>query len=195
MTAAVAGSAFDIGKFAASTVVSAIRALYRVAGNLNEFLDEHIEKLKASDNPLIASTGRVLEAAKVGFGIGYIASTVLIAVGQYLLGNTFAAISTIATAAILTNPIAMTCAAIGAIYYGWNALTDKERAQILDHLAAGLSIGGELIRALVEFAIRKTKELLDPGQLELAKAYIKEQASHFGKSLYDVTGQLTDLVR
>ena len=34
--------------------------------------------------------------------------------------------------------IAMTCAAIGAIYYGWSALSDVEREEMLDKLSKGL---------------------------------------------------------
>lgn len=186
---------FDQSGFANSSIVSAIRSLYRVVGELNDFIDRHIETLKASDNPLIASTGRVLEAAKFGFGLGYLASTVLIAVGQYLLGNTFAAVVTVTTAAVLANPIAMTCAALGAIYYGWNALTNREQEQVLERLSAGMTVGIELIRSLVEFSIRRSRELLDPAQLEGAKQYIKEQAGRFGRSLHDVTRQVGDLVR
>lgn len=183
----------SFGDFAASPIVSAIKAMYRAAGQFNDWLDEHIEDLKCSDDPLIASTGRVLEGAKFGFGVGYVASTALIAVGQFLLGNTFAAVATVASAAVLSNPIAMTCAAIGAIYFGWKALTDKEREQVLEHLAAGLTLGMELIRAVVEFAIRRSRELLDSSQLETAKKFIKAQAEAFGRTLYDVTKQLGDL--
>ncbi len=183
----------NFGDFAASPVVSAIKAMYRVAGEFNDWLDEHIEGLKRADNPVIASTGRVLEGAKFGFGVGYAASTALIAVGQYLLGNTFAAVATVASAAVLSNPIAMTCAAIGAIYFGWKALTDKEREQALEYLAARLAVAVELIRAVVEFAIRTLSELLDPSQLETAKKFIKAQVEAFGRTLYDVTKQLGDL--
>lgn len=184
---------FTPAKFAASSIVQAIRTLYKVGTDLNEWMDEHIEELKRSDDPLRASIGRVLEAAKFGFGLGYIASTCLIAVGQYLLGNTFAAAATVATAVVLSNPVAMTCGAIGAIYFGWMALTEKEREQILEHLSQGLSVGVELLRSLLEFAIRKSRELLDSKQLEAAKTFIKAQAEAFGRSLYDVTRQLGDL--
>lgn len=183
----------SFGDFAASAIVSAIKTMYRAAGQFSDWLDEHIADLKRSDDPLIASIGRVLEGAKFGFGIGYVASTALIAVGQFLLGNTFAAVATVASAAVLSNPIAMTCAAIGAIYFGWKALTDKEREQILEHLAVGLTLGVELIRAVVEFAIRRSRELLDSSQLETAKTFIKAQAEAFGRTLYDVTKQLGDL--
>lgn len=179
--------------FVESPIVSAIKALYHIGCEINAWLDEHIQNLKKSDNPVIAATGKVLEGAKFGFGVGYAASVALIAVGQFLLGNTFAAVSTVASAAALSNPIAMTCAATGAIYFGWKALSDKEREQILDHLAGGLNLGVELIRAVLEFAIRKSRELLDSSQLEAAKKYIKAQAGAFGRTLYDVTRQLGDL--
>ena len=185
----------SIGGFALSGMVQAIKGLYHIAGEVNTFVDEHIEKLKASDTPLIASTGRVLEAAKYGFGLGYVSSFTIIAVGQYLLGNTLAAIATVATAVTLTNPIAMTCAAIGAIYYGWNALTDKERNQIIERLSDGLALGVELIRSMVEFVIRKTKDLMTSHQLEDVKEFVKTQAALFGKSLHEITHKFGDLVR
>ena len=40
-----------------------------------------------SENVTISRTGRVLEMAKLGFGIGYLTSVVVIAVAQLLLGN------------------------------------------------------------------------------------------------------------
>ena len=99
-----------------SAIAQAIKALYGMAVEINDFLDKHIEEMKGSDNPTISRTGRVLEMAKYGFGIGYISSVTIIAVGQLLLGNTLGAVTTVASAAVLSNPIAMTCAAIGAIY-------------------------------------------------------------------------------
>jgi hypothetical protein len=122
-------------------------------------------------------------------------SVAIIATGQYLLGNTLAAATTVATAATLTNPIAMTCAALGAIYYGWNALTDKERAQLLEKLSSGLAMGVELIRSLVDFAIRKSKDLMTSNQLVDAKGYVKTQAALFGRSLYDITRKIGDAVK
>lgn len=180
----------------------AIRALYgmgkaaaEAAQDINSFLDRHIADLKQSDNPTIASTGRVLEAAKFGFGLGYVSSMAIIATGQLLLGNGLAAAGTVAAGVTLTNPIAMTCAAVGAIYYGWDALTDKERAAILDRLSVGLEMGVELIKSLVGFVIRMTKEFLSSKQLAEFKEFIKTQAAQFGKTLYDVTHAVGDLVK
>lgn len=68
----------------------AIGALYGLASTLkgiNDFFDEHITGLKQSENHLIASTGRVLEGAKYGFGLGYIGTITILAAGQLLLGN------------------------------------------------------------------------------------------------------------
>lgn len=180
----------------------AVRTLYgmgkaaaETAQDINGFLDRHIADLKQSDNPTIASTGRVLEAAKFGFGLGYMSSVAIIVTGQLLLGNGLAAAGTVAAGVTLTNPIAMTCAAVGAIYYGWDALTDKERAAILDRLSAGLEMGVELIKSLLDFVVRKTKEFLSSKQLAEFKDFIKTQAAQFGKTLYDVTHAVGDLVK
>lgn len=53
-----------------------------------------------------------------------------------------------ATEAILAapfNPLVMTCAAVGAIYYGWGALSEQERTETLEKLSNGLNVGVELI--------------------------------------------------
>jgi len=179
---------------AASVMTAAIKTLYGIANSVNEFLDNHIQEMRDSENPTISRTGRVLEAAKFGFGIGYITPVVVIAVGQLLLGNPLSVIATAATAATLTNPIAMTCAAVGAIYYGWGALTDQERNEILEKLSKGLEIGIELIKSVIAFIVEKTKELLSSKNLEEFKKYIGSAAAVFGKTLGDVTRKLTDVV-
>ena len=176
----------------------ALAGIYGVVGTVeqvNSFLNEHIERLKASDNKIIASTGRVLEGAKFGFGLGYAGSIAILAAGQLLLGNTLAAVAVVGGAVAMTNPIAMTCAAVGAVYYGWAALTEQERSAIVDRLAEGLEMGTELIRSLISFAIRTTNELLSSKQLQEFKTFIANQAAQFGKSLYDVTHQMADFVK
>ena len=159
-----------------SAMARAIQELYGIASDFNQYLDKHIEEMKLSQNPTVSRTGRVLEMAKYGFGIGYITPVVVIAVGQLLLGNSLAAITTVATAATLSNPIAMTCAAIGAIYYGWGALSDKEREEILDRLSTGLEVGIEFIRSVVRFVIDKTKEVLSSKNITEFKGYIAAAA-------------------
>jgi len=179
---------------ALSAMAQAIQSLYGMAVEINEYLDKHIEDMKGSENPTVSRSGRVLEMAKLGFGIGYITPVVIISVGQLLLGNTLAAVTTLTTAATLTNPIAMTCAAIGAIYYGWGALSDVERNEMLAKLSKGLEIGIELINSMVRFVIETTKELLSSKNFEEMKKYIGSAASVFGKTLGDVTHKFSDVV-
>ena len=177
-----------------SLITAAIRGIYGIAGDINDFLDRHIADLQASDNPTVARTGRVIMAAKSGFGIGYITSVVVIATGQLLLGNSLAAGGAVLTAVTLTNPIAMTCAAIGAIYYGWNALSDQERNDIIEKLTNDLKVGAELIKSLIRFVVDKTKEFLSSENLKEIKVFVANAAAGFGKSLGDITKKVADMV-
>ena len=74
------------GIAATSIIAAAIRRLYGVGPSFNAFLDEHIKSMKKSENTTISRTGRVIEAAKHGFGIGYVVPVVIIALGQFILG-------------------------------------------------------------------------------------------------------------
>ncbi|MDD0838147.1 hypothetical protein PSQ40_06145 [Curvibacter sp. HBC61] len=177
-----------------SLIASAVSALYGMGSNINDFIDRHIEDMQSSANKTISTTGQVLEAAKFGFGLGYLSSVTIIAVGQCLLGNTFAALGTVATAATISNPIAMTCGAVGAILYGWNALSDAERSSVLDTLAKGLGIGVELIRSLIAFVINTAKSLFSSPVLKDLKVYVASRAELFGKTLSDVTRQTVDIL-
>lgn len=191
----LAGAGVQIAGVAMSAMATAIQSLYGMAVGINEYLDKHIEDMKGSDNPTISRTGRVLEMAKLGFGIGYVTSVVIISVGQLLLGNTLAAITTVATAATLTNPIAMTCAAIGAIYYGWGALSDVERNEILNKLSEGLEVGVELIKSMVRFVTDRMDEFRKSKNFEEIKIYIGSAAQVFGKTLAEVTHRIGDRFR
>jgi len=177
-----------------SAMVQAVAALYGIASGINDYVNRHIDDMKASSNPTVEKTGRILEMAKYGFGLGYLSSVTVIAVGQYLLGNTLAAMSTVATAATLSNPIAMTCAAMGAIFYGWSALNDVERNAVLDKLAQGLEIGVELIKAMVDFVIQAGKDLFSTQRLKEFKTFIADNAALFGRSLSDVTRLTVDVI-
>jgi len=168
-------------------IAQAIAALYGVASEFNAFLDRHIEDMKSSNNATVSRTGRILEMAKYGFGLGYISSVTIMAAGQLLLGNPLAAMSTVASVAALSNPIALTCAAVGAILYGWSALDDKEKNAILDQLARGLNLGVELIKSVIAFVINTAKEVMDSKAIKDLKAYIADKAALFGRSLSDVT--------
>jgi hypothetical protein len=180
---------------ALSGIALAIATLYGVAGKIGDFLDDHIAKMKQSDNKTVSRTGDVLDAAKYGFGIGYIAPVIIIAAGQMILGNSLLAAKTVLSAATLTNPIAMTCAALGAIIWGWAALTDEERADIFEKLTRGLAVGVELIKSVLGFAISKAKEVMNSKNVAEFKKYIKEYAAKFGKSLHEITHGVADFVK
>jgi hypothetical protein len=175
-----------------STMAQAIQSLYGMGSDINDWLNKHIEDMKGSENPTISRTGRVLEGAKFGFGIGYITSFVIISVGQLLLGNPLSAVGAALTAATLTNPIAMTCAAIGAIYYGWGALSDVERNEILGKLSEGLDVGVELIKSMVKFVTDRMDEFRKSKNFEEIKVYIGSAAQLFGKTLAEVTHKTRD---
>lgn len=175
-----------------AVMITSIKALYGATESINDFLNEHIMEMQKSENPTISRTGRVLEMAKYGFGIGYITPVVVIAAGQLILGNSLSAVTTAATAVTLTNPIAMTCAAVGAIYYGWSALTDQEKNEMLETLSHGLEIGIEMIKSVIRFVIDKTKEFWNSENLSEIKNNISIAAEIFGKTLGDVTQNISD---
>lgn len=175
-----------------SPFVLAIKSLYGVAVELNAFIDEHIESMKSSANSTISRTGSVLEGAKYGFGLGYMSSVIIIAGGQLLLGNTLAAVSEVATAAALSNPMAMTCAAVGAIYFGWNALSDAEREGILEKLSEGVQVGKELIKSVFAYVINWFKSVNDSVLLKELKDDIRDVAVIFHKNLSDITKNTID---
>ncbi len=190
------GGAIPIGGavLGLSTMAKSISALYGMTVDINAYLDKHLLEMQQSESPTIARTGRVLQMAKNGFGLGYLSSVTIIAAGQLLLGNPLTAVTTVASAVTLSNPIAMTCAAVGAIFYGWSALSETERQELLDKLSKGLEIGIELITSLINFAIDKTKELLSSKNVEELKKFVGAAAVTFGKSLGDITHKITDVV-
>lgn len=179
--------------FALSPIAQVIGAMYQITKDINNGINDLIDDMKRSDNTTISRTGRVLEGAKYGFGVGYMTPVVVIAVGQLLLGNPLHAIAAAASMA-WPNPVSMTCAAVGAIVYGWNALTPQEREEILERLSEGLEVGIELIKSIIRFVIEKTKEILSSENIEELKRYIVTVSATFGKKLSDVTRKVTDIV-
>lgn len=177
------GTLYGIGKETAS-----------IGAKVNEFVDDHIDEMKGKENPTIARAGRILEGVKCGFGIGYIAPVVVICTGQLLLGNQMAAIGTAASALTLSNPIAMTCAAVGAVYYGWAALSEQERGELTEKICKGLDVGVELVKSIIRFVVEKAKELFSSKNLEEIKTFITSAAEVFGQTLGDVTHKISDVV-
>jgi ElaB/YqjD/DUF883 family membrane-anchored ribosome-binding protein len=177
---------------ASSLILDSIKGLYGITKSFNDFIKDHIKEMQDSENHTVSRTGKVLKSAKQGFGIGFITPVIVIATGQLILGNPLSAAATIVTAPL--NPIAMTCAAVGAIYYGWSVLSDQEKNEILEKLSKGLEIGTEMIKSVIRFVTEKTKELLSPENLNEIKKFISNAASVFGKTLADVTNAIIDRV-
>lgn len=165
-----------VGVAALGPMAKAIEVLYGMGSAVNEFVDSHIESLKGSGDPTIASTGRVLEAAKFGFGLGSTSSIAILALGHLMLGNPLSAVVLAVAGPGLSNPLAMTCAAVGAIYFGWGALTAAEKGEILDRVSLGLSLGLELVRSIADFVVRTAQTLLSRKQLREFREYINTQA-------------------
>lgn len=185
-------AAYMAGNFAASAIVKSIRTLYNVAGDMNSWMDMHINEMQSSENQTIAKTGKVLAGVKTGFGFGYVTSVTVIAVGQFLLGNTMAAVGTVASAATLTNPFAMTCAAVGAIIYGWNALSKEDQSDVLDKISLGLNSGIEFIKSVINLLISTSKDVLESKNLAELKDFVRNAARIFGKTLGQITGSIRD---
>lgn len=187
-----------------SPIAVAISAIYGVASAgvsaavaggvaLNSFLNDHIRSMKESENPTISRTGRVFEMVKFGFGVGWGTGIAVIAAGQLILGNNILTTTwTIATAPI--NPVALTCAAMGAVYYGWNALSDEERTEILEKLSAGLEIGIAFINSIIQFVLDACKKIFSSENLDELKQFVGKCAAQFGKTLSSITHKLSDAV-
>lgn len=179
--------------FAFSPMEKAISAMYNMGHEIDKFLDKHIQEMKKSDNPTVERSGRVLEAAKYGFGIGYTSSIIIIAAGQLLLGNPLTTVVvTAAQAVTLSNPVAMTCAALGALMYGYAALSQKERDELLLKLSNGLEVGIEFIKSVIKFVIKAANDFLGSEYVVAIKSFIKDKAIVFGKRLGQVTGSYKD---
>ena len=149
----------------ANPIVTAISVLYGFVYTIDQGIDQLLEKMKQSANSTVSRTANIIEGAKYGFGIGYATPVIVIAVGQLILGNPFSALLTVGSAALMVNPIAMTCGAIGAIYYGWQALDDEEKKNaILNRLMEAFEVGAELIKAIIGFVFTKSKDGLHPLQ-------------------------------
>lgn len=181
-------------------LLTSLRMIWGASKDLNDWVNEHIDDLKKSANETVAATGRVLEGAKFGFGLGYLAPTALTMAGQLLLGglqeNSFSAIiaasQTAAHAVTFTNPMAVTCGAIGAIYFGWRALSEQERNAIVDRVAQVFSIGVELVRSFIDFLFKTMATVFTKENIAGLKNALKEAAEAIGRTLSSITKALKD---
>lgn len=65
----------------------------------------------------------------------------------------------------------------GAIYYGWNALSDQERNDIIEKLTNDLKVDAELIKSLIRFVVDKPKEFLSSENLKEIKVFVANAAA------------------
>lgn len=176
---------------AAGHAVSGVAAAVKQA---NDLTDSMIETLKASDNLTINRVGRVLEGTKFGFLMGYITPSIITAVGVCLTTGDLM-MATGGSIAVLGNPVAGTCAAVGAVFFGWKALSDTEREEILNQVGKFLNVGWEQIKAVVEFAIKLMKDLFTADNIQEIKETVAEAAAAVGRHISDITKSVADKAR
>lgn len=169
----------------------ALAQIYGFANNAAQFVFEHIDILKQADNVLANRCGQVLEAANDGFGMGAETSLIIIGLGQALLGNPLTAGSAVAAG---SNPIILTCAAIGAVHYAWKAMSDSEREMILKVVGTAFNVGVELIRSIAAFSFSVIQNLMSRENFEELKRMVSSVAILFGRHLSDVTRALSDRI-
>lgn len=176
-----------------SPLTDALRAIYGTASALNEFMNSHIAALKASDDATISRTGDLLAEAKSGFMIGYVTPVAIVAVGQLLLGNPLTA--AVSAAGMAVSPVAITCAAVGAIWMGWRALKPGEQARILETVKVGLGLSITVVRSVIEFVSRQAQALFGKPQVAVLREMVRTEAASFGRTLAQITGSAYDTVR
>lgn len=179
---------------ALSGASSVIRVVYGVVASVDDFFTRHIEEMKASSDHAVSTIGKVLEGSKRGFKIGYVASTAVVVVGQLLLGHPVLAGVALVKSVLVLNPLAITCAAVGAIYYGWGALSKDERNAIVERTAELLGVGASIISMVTDHVLGQLKSAATPARLIALKTFVSKQAEEFGRSLAEVTGSATDRV-
>ena len=171
--------------------VQALAQIYGFASNAAQFAFEHIDVLKQADSVLANRCGQVLEAANNGFGMGAETSLIIIGLGQAMLGNPLTAGPLVAAG---SNPIVLTCAAIGAVHYAWKAMSDSERETILKVVGTAFNVGVELIRSIAAFSFSVIQNLMSRENFEELKKIVSSTASLFGRHLSDVTRALSDRI-
>lgn len=192
-----------------SGMMLALATLYDARGNFADFFDNHLGELSNSPNETARRAGELLLEVKVGFSTGQDAgrrmAATLIAVGQLILGNPLIppniqlATRTVAgamgvAAPITVNFVGMTCGAIGAVIYGWAALSPEEKETIFQKVSEGFDIGIELLRSIIRFVLERTKSLFSTQNLHDIKEFLAKAATTFGSSLGEITGKLSDRI-
>ena len=175
---------------AAGHAVSGIAAAVKEA---NDLTDSMIANLKANENLTINRVGRVLEGVKFGFLLGYVSPSILTAVGVCLTTGSLT-MATGAGIALIANPVAGVSAAVGAVFFGWKALSDREREDVIAQVSDFLKVGVEQIKAVVEFAIKLMKDLFTADNIQEIKETVAEAATTVGRHISDITKSLGDKI-
>ena len=175
---------------AAGHAVSGIAAAVKEA---NDLTDSMIANLKANENLTINRVGRVLEGVKFGFLLGYVSPSILTAVGVCLTTGSLT-MATGAGIAMIANPVAGVSAAVGAVFFGWKALSDREREDVISQVGDFLKVGVEQIKAVVEFAIKLMKDLFTADNIQEIKETVAEAAATVGRHISDITKSLGDKI-
>ena len=175
---------------AAGHAVSGIAAAVKEA---NDLTDSMIANLKANENLTINRVGRVLEGVKFGFLLGYVSPSILTAVGVCLTTGSLT-MATGAGIAMIANPVAGVSAAVGAVFFGWKALSDREREDVISQVGDFLKVGVEQIKAVVEFAVKLMKDLFTADNIQEIKETVAEAAATVGRHISDITKSLGDKI-
>jgi len=174
---------------AGSTGMTTLGQLYGFASSAAQFAAEHIETLKSADNLLANKCGLLLEQAVAGWGMGSETALLVIGIGQHLLGNPL-------TAGVAMTPgvnaVVVTCAALGAIHYGWKAMSDEDREMLVTTVGSAFAVGAELIRSIASFAYDKLKALMSAENMAELRKLVADVAGAFGTRLSEITRKLSD---
>jgi cystathionine beta-lyase family protein involved in aluminum resistance len=170
---------------------AAVSGLSSAVAAANQATDSMIDQLKANENATVNRVGRVLEGTKSGFLMGYVSPSILTAVGVALTtGDLIAAVGS--GIVVLGNPVAGVCAAVGAVYFGWKALNEAERNSVLEQVGECLKVGFELIKAVINLALKLMSELLTADNLKEVKETVSDAAKFVGRHLSDITHSTKD---
>lgn len=183
--------ALQAASVAAKGTALAVKTLAAAVAEANETTDAMIDKLKSSENLTVNRVGRVLEGTKFGFMLGYLTPSILTAVGVTLTTGSLVSAVT-GGIAVLGNPVAGVCAAVGAVYFGWKALSDEEREVVVDQVCEFLRVGVEQIKAVVNFALNLMTDLLTADNFREIKETVAEAASVAGRNIADITHSIKD---
>jgi hypothetical protein len=182
----------DVATLSLNPLVGALQTIYGAAKAVNDFVDEQIEQLKNHTHETIRASGRLLEGAKYGFGIGYITPVIIQITGQLILGNPLAVAQATLSAVTFSNPVAITCASIGAVYFGWKALSNEERNAIIERITKAFEIGAELVKSIMMYVVTQLGDLVNVERIGEYKKFVTTAAHKFGRNLSDITRDLGD---